>query len=285
MLKKFKYLIQAIIIYLFFLIGRVLGMKLSRKIFSFVFLNIAPLFKSKRIIKKNIEIYSKDISNFDEKKIVNGMWKNYGMTFIEYIYLDKLRKKSDEFLIHGENNISNVIKNNKPVIFVSGHFANFELMSMIITKKKISLATIYRPLNNIFLNPFMEYLRKKFVCRNQIKKGISGVREAIKFIKKNNSIALMIDQRVSEGEKINFFGKPALTTTLPAQLSIKYNLGIIPVFIKRVGDENFEIKFLNEINPDNYKNKTELTIKLNDILEKMIIENPAQWIWSHNRWK
>ncbi len=285
MLKKFKYLIQAIIIYLFFLIGRVLGMKLSRKIFSFVFLNIAPLFKSKRIIKKNIEIYSKDISNFDEKKIVNGMWKNYGMTFIEYIYLDKLRKKSDEFLIHGENNISNVIKNNKPVIFVSGHFANFELMSMIITKKKISLATIYRPLNNIFLNPFMEYLRKKFVCKNQIKKGISGVREAIKFIKKNNSIALMIDQRVSEGEKINFFGKPALTTTLPAQLSIKYNLGIIPVFIKRVGDENFEIKFLNEINPDNYKNKTELTIKLNDILEKMIIENPAQWIWSHNRWK
>ena len=285
MLKKFKYLIQAIIIYLFFLIGRVLGMKLSRKIFSFVFLNIAPLFKSKRIIKKNIEIYSKDISNFDEKKIVNGMWKNYGMTFIEYIYLDKLRKKSDEFLIHGENNISNVIKNNKPVIFVSGHFANFELMSMIITKKKISLATIYRPLYNIFLNPFMEYLRKKFVCKNQIKKGISGVREAIKFIKKNNSIALMIDQRVSEGEKINFFGKPALTTTLPAQLSIKYNLGIIPVFIKRVGDENFEIKFLNEINPDNYKNKTELTIKLNDILEKMIIENPAQWIWSHNRWK
>ncbi len=285
MLKKFKYLIQAIIIYLFFLIGRVLGMKLSRKIFSYVFLNIAPLFKSKRIIKKNIEIYSKDISNFDEKKIVNGMWKNYGMTFIEYIYLDKLRKKSDEFLIHGEDNISNVIKNNKPVIFVSGHFANFELMSMIITKKKISLATIYRPLNNIFLNPFMEYLRKKFVCKNQIKKGISGVREAIKFIKKNNSIALMIDQRVSEGEKINFFGKPALTTTLPAQLSIKYNLGIIPVFIKRVGDENFEIKFLNEINPDNYKNKTELTIKLNDILEKMIIENPAQWIWSHNRWK
>ena len=285
MLKKFKYLIQAIIIYLFFLIGRVLGMKLSRKIFSFVFLNIAPLFKSKRIIKKNIKIYYKDIYNFDEKKIVNGMWKNYGMTFIEYIYLDKLRKKSDEFLIHGENNISNVIKNNKPVIFVSGHFANFELMSMIITKKKISLATIYRPLNNIFLNPFMEYLRKKFVCKNQIKKGISGVREAIKFIKKNNSIALMIDQRVSEGEKINFFGKPALTTTLPAQLSIKYNLGIIPVFIKRVGDENFEIKFLNEINPDNYKNKTELTIKLNDILEKMIIENPAQWIWSHNRWK
>ena len=79
----------------------------------------------------------------------------------------------------------------------------------------------------------MEYLRKKYVCKNQIKKGVTGVREAIEFIKKNHSIALMIDQRVSEGEKINFFNKPALTTTLPAQLSIKYNLGIIPVFIER----------------------------------------------------
>ena len=285
MLKKFKYLIQAIIIYLFFLIGRVLGMKLSRKIFSYVFLNIAPLFKSKRIIKKNIEIYSKDISNFDEKKIVNGMWKNYGMTFIEYIYLDKLRKKSDEFLIHGEDNISNVIKNNKPVIFVSGHFANFELMSMIITKKKISLATIYRPLNNIFLNPFMEYLRKKYICKNQIKKGINGVRDSIEFIRNNHSIALMIDQRVSEGERVDLFDSPALTTTLPAQLSMKYNMDIIPVFIEREENNNFIIEFQNRIHPKNFENKYELTKKLNNVLEKMIIRNPNQWIWTHNRWK
>ena len=120
-----------------------------------------------------------------------------------------------------KKNLKNIIKKKKPVIFVSGHFANFELMSMEITKKNINLATIYRPLNNFFLNPFMEYLRKKYVCKNQIKKGINGVRDAIEYIKKNYSIALMIDQRVSEGEKINFFGKPALTTTLPAQLAFK----------------------------------------------------------------
>ena len=116
---------------------------------------------------------------------------------------------------------------------------------MTITKKQIPLATIYRPLNNLFLNPLMEYLRKKFVCKNQIKKGINGVRDAIEYIKKNHSIALMVDQRVSEGEKINFFGKPALTTTLQAQLSIKYNLGILPVSTKKNNDK-FEIQFLDE---------------------------------------
>ena len=284
MFKKIYYLIQAIFIYLFFFIGRILGIKISRKIFSFIFLKLGPLFKSKKIIKKNLKIYSQDISDFDEKRIINGMWKNFGMTFIEYIHLDKLRRFST-IEIKGEKNLENLIKSNKPVIFVSGHFSNFELMSMAITKKQIPLATIYRPLNNLFLNPFMEHLRKKFICKNQIKKGINGVRDAIEFIKKNHSIALMIDQRVSEGEKINFFGKPAFTTTLPAQLSLKYDLGIIPVFIERINDERFKIQFHEEINPKNFKNKIELTKKLNEILEKMIIKNPTQWIWSHNRWK
>ena len=156
---------------------------------------------------------------------------------------------------------------------------------MEIVKKKIKLATIYRPLNNYFLNPMMEYLRRKYVCKNQIKKGVGGVREAIDYIKKDYSVALMIDQRVSEGEKINFFGKPALTTTLPAQLAIKFNLSIIPVFIERKKNDEFKIKFYNEIEARNFKDKFELTEKLNKILEEMIIYKPDQWIWSHNRWK
>ena len=158
-------------------------------------------------------------------------------------------------------------------------------MSMEITKKNINLATIYRPLNNFFLNPLMEYLRKKYICQNQIKKGLNGVREAIEYIKKNYSIALMIDQRVSEGEKIEFFGKEALTTTLPAQLAIKYSLDIVPVFIERVEESKFEIEFLDSINPKNFNDKLELTRKLNNILEEMIKKKPNQWIWTHNRWK
>ena len=127
------------------------------------------------------------------------MWKNYGMTFIEYVYLGFFRRNKNHISIEGEQNIMDVIDKKKQVIFISGHFANFELMSMEITKRNIDLATIYRPLNN-FLNPFMEYLRKKYVCKNQIEKGIKGVREAINFLQ-NDHVALMIDQRVSEGEK------------------------------------------------------------------------------------
>ena len=213
------------------------------------------------------------------------MWKNYGMTFIEYIFLKKYRNEKNHVAIFGNKNLLIPIEENKPVIFISGHFANFELMSMEITKRNINLATIYRPLNNFFLNPLMEYLRKKYICKNQIKKGISGVRDAIEYIKKGYSVALMIDQRVSEGENIFLFGKPALTTTLPAQLAIKYNLKIIPVSIERKMNEKFEIVFDKEINPQNFRNKIELSQKLNEILENMIKKNPHQWIWTHDRWK
>jgi len=284
-IKTISYLFQSILIYFFFLIGFILGIKISRNLFAFLFSVIGPIFRSRKIIDKNLDIFSSKASNINKQKISSQMWKNYGMTFIEYIFLKKFRFNESHIKIKGKENIYENLKNNKPVIFVSGHFANFELMAMEITKMNIKLASIYRPLNNKFLNPFMEHIREKYVCNKQIKKGINGVREVIDYLKKDYSIALMIDQRVSEGEKINFFGKEALTTTLPAQLAKKYNLDIIPVYIERVKNNNFLIEFQKPVNPKNFGNKLELSKELNKVLEKMILKNPGQWIWSHNRWK
>ena len=258
MIKFLNYFIQSLIIYFFFLIGWLIRIKLSRILFSYIFFIVGPLFKSKKVVLKNLEVFSSTVKNINKKAIINQMWKNYGMTFIEYIYLDKLRKSKSHVTVLGKENL---------------------------TKMNIKLATIYRPLNNIFLNPFMEFLRKKYICKNQIKKGINGVRDTINYLKKNYSIALMIDQRVSEGEKISFFGKKALTTTLPAQLSLKLNIDIVPVYIERTKNNNFIIEFKRPVSHKKFKNKTELSEELNRILEKMIIKNPYQWIWTHNRWK
>ena len=285
MFRTLNYFLQSLFVYLFFFIGRILGINLSRRFFSGIFILIGPFFKSNKIINKNLKIFSSTISLKEKSRIVKDMWSNYGKTFIEYIFLNRFRRENKFVILDGEENLLQIAKENKPVIFISGHFANFELMSMEITKRNISLATIYRPLNNIFLNPFMEFLRRKYVCKNQIKKGINGVRETIEFIKKNHCIALMIDQRISEGEKINLFNQPALTTTLPSQLSIKFNLEIVPVYIERIKDNKFKIEFQKRINPKNFKDKLELTRELNIVLEKMILRNPGQWIWTHNRWK
>ena len=285
MIKKVNYFFQTVLFFLFFFLGRILGIKLSRKIFAFLFSYLGPFIKSKKVVNNNLHTFDKKISDSKKNQIINNMWKNYGMTFIEYIFLDYFKKSNAHIQIIGQDNLSDPINKNKPVIFVSGHFANFELMSMEITKKNIKLATIYRPLNNFFLNPLMEYLRKKYVCNNQIKKGRVGVKQAINFINKKHSIALMIDQRLSEGEKINLFGKPALTTTLPAQLSLKYKLDLVPVFIKRKEDDTFVMKVFDPIPYSSLSDKLSTSNKINKVLEKMIKDNPYQWIWTHNRWK
>jgi len=284
MIKKISYFFQAVIIYLFFFVGKLLGLNLSKKIFAFLFKRLGPLFKSKSIIEKNLTNFNSNLTNEQRENIISSMWENYGITFIEYIFLSLFKEKNDLVEVT-RSDILNKISFNKPVIFVSGHFSNFELMSMEITKRKVKLATIYRPLNNFFLNPLMENIRKKYVCKNQIKKGIGGVKESIQYIKAGYSIALMIDQRVSEGERLNFFNQPALTTTLPAQLALKFELPIIPVFIERRENGTYKIEFYDEITSKNFKNKIELTQKLNSILEEMIKKNPNEWIWTHNRWK
>ena len=285
MIRILKYFIQAILVYCFFLISKLIGLTLSRKFSSFIFKTIGPFVKSKKIVNKNLQNLPIKISDLQKKEIIKNMWSNYGMTFVEYVFLNKFKKGNLHISIKGEEILEKILKNNKPVIFVSGHFANFELMSMEITKRNIKLATIYRPLNNFFLDSFMLFLRKKYICKNQIKKGRSGLKDAINFIQKNHSIALMIDQRLSEGESINFFNKKALTTTLPAQLALKYNLEIIPIFIERNSKDLFEIEIMHPINVMKINSKFEITKKLNQILEDMITKKPDQWIWTHNRWK
>ena len=286
-MKSIKYFIQFLIILVFFLIFKVLGLKYASNFSSKIFALIGPLFRSKKTIELNILRAIPDIDKKQLKKLKHDMWSNYGRILSEYVFIKDFRKSKPKYnlQIEGQEILEKIKTTNKPVIFISGHFNNFELMAMHIEKTGINLAAIYRPLNNKFLNFVMERIRKKYICKNQIKKGINGVRETIDYIKKNYSIALMIDQRVSEGEKINFFGKTALTTTLPAQLSIKFNLNIVPVFIKRSRDGKFNIEFQKAIVPNNFKNKIDLTKELNRILEKMIVRNPNQWIWTHNRWK
>ena len=285
MIKILKYFFEAVIIYFFFIIIKLFGLSISRPFFSFLFKIIGPLLKSKKTIEKNLDIFSSKISKKRKIEIEKNMWSNYGKTFVEYMFLKKFRKENLHIEIEGKEILERISQNKKPVIFISGHFANFELMSMEITKNKINLATIYRPLNNFFLNPTMEYLRKKYVCKEQIKKGRSGLKICVNYLKRNFSIALMIDQRLGEGERVLFFNKKAHTTSLPAQLALKYNINIVPVLIERRENQVFKMKVQNPMNVSNIKNKSEITLKLNQILEKMILKNPDQWIWTHNRWK
>ena len=286
-MNSIKYFIQFFIILIFFMIFKILGLKTASNFSSQILKKIGPLFRSKKLIEQNILKAFPNINEGDLKKICNNMWGNYGRILSEYVFLKNFRKSDSKsnLEIVGQNFLERIKNEGKPVIFISGHFNNFELMAMHIEKSGVKLAAIYRPLNNKFLNFIMEKTRKENICKNQIKKGIAGTRQLLSFFKKNHSIALMVDQRVSQGIKSNFFEHKAYTTTIPAQFAKKFNCEIVPIYIERINKINFKLTINKPILYPNNKSIEDITLNLNQIIEKMILKNPDQWIWSHNRWK
>ena len=286
-MRKIKYFLQFIIIILFFFIFKILGIKLASFLSGKIFQIVGPLFRSKEVINSNIKIAFPKINERDLKKISTSMWNNYGRVFAEYMFIKKFRngELNKNIILEGEEILQDIKINKKKVVFISGHFSNFELMAMQIEKIGIKVAAIYRPLNNIFLNQIMEKIRKNYICKYQIKKGIGGIKELVKLNNDGFSTALMIDQRVSEGIKSNFFNRKAFTTTIPAQLIKKYKIPVVPIFIERFDNVKFKITVVKPINFDVNKSVEDITDHLNKILENLIKEKPDYWIWSHNRWK
>ena len=285
-MKIIRYFFEYILIVILFGLFKLLGYKISSEVGCFLGKIFGPFFRSKKIIKNNLIKFDNSLNPEKIKKITTEMWGNYGRILSEYPYIANFRKGELDKYIKIENlEKLEEIKKGQPVIFISAHFSNFELMAMVIEKAGVNLSTIYRPLNNKMVNSIMEPLRKKYICKNQVKKGINGIRESLKFFKQGISVAIMIDQRVSEGEKINFFNHPALTTTIPAQFVKKFGCKIQPVHIERYNNIYFRITFDEQIIIKDNEDENLISIKINQWLEKKIRKNPSQWIWSHNRWK
>ena len=153
-MKVIKYLLEFIFVIISLLFFKIIGLNLSRIISSKLFSFFGPLFRSKKIIEKNISLAIKNADQKLKNSITKKMWENYGRILAEYSFIKNFRKNSENYLeVIGQDNLEDLKKNGEKVIFISGHFDNFELMALHIERSGINLAAIYRPLNNIFLNP------------------------------------------------------------------------------------------------------------------------------------
>ena len=286
-MKLIKYFLEFFFISIFFFIFKIIGYKNASNLGEKIGKIFGPLFRSSLKVKKNLENSNIGNSNEERERIVKNMWGNYGRIFADYMYIKNFRNENlfKNIEVVGENILEEIKNEKEPVIFISGHFNNFELMALYLEKSGIDLAAIYRPLNNKFLNPLMEKIRIQYICKKQIKKGISGTKEILKHFRNGTSIALMIDQRVSEGIKSKFFNNVALTTTIPAQFVKKFKCKIVPVYIERKNKHQFILEILRPISFSKDENIESITMNLNKVLEELIRRKPDQWIWTHSRWK
>ena len=237
--------------------------------------------------KENLLIAFPNIKDRDINTIIFKMWKNLGMVAAEFFHLRKIsEERNSRIKVTGEEYI-NKYKNNG-VIFVSGHFANWEIIPLILRNYRNNVGGIYRHSNNFFVNNWVVRQRYKNTTPIQIKKGSSGAREMLNLLRKNGAIAMLVDQKLSSGVRVNFFGSDAMTSDGAASLAIKYNYPVIPMNVERTKGSNFKVSFHPEIKVNKTSDKQNdikaFTTEINKFLEKCITKNPEGWFWIHNRW-
>ena len=250
-------------------------------IFSWV---ISPLQGNFNRINDNLTLVMPNLTNDQKKRLAHSVNRNIGRTIFELFFPDNFSFFAENARVTGpglaELQAANEI--NRPIILVSGHYGNYDVVRANLKSKGIEVGALYKPMqNNHFNKLYLEKISR--IGRPLFPRGRSGMNQMIKYLKMGNCIAILFDQVMGKGEPLKFFGETAYTATSVAKLAIKYDAILIPFFSERQSDGfNFELCFEKSIVHDD---PLKMTQELNDLLEDRIRNNLDQWLWTHKRWK
>jgi len=221
---------------------------------------------------------------------LRDVWENLGRTAAEFSHLETFIPGSGGRVeIEGAEKFDAVIASGRPAIFVSGHFANWEVMSIVMHAVGLNYGVIYRAANNPLVDGLIIRTRAKVMSRRQIPKGKRGGREMIEALKSGASLAMLVDQKLTSGGVPSpLFGRPAMTAPAPARLALKFDAPVIPLAIERTRGARFRLTVGDPVavalTGDANIDAQALTDRINAEIERMIRKHPGQWLWLHRRW-
>jgi KDO2-lipid IV(A) lauroyltransferase len=262
--------------------GSALGGFMGRELFY-----RTPLTKRARA---NLRASFPEMPDAEVEATLREMWDNLGRTAAEYAHLDKLSMKgpNPRLELAGLEYADAAIASGKPIIFVSGHFANWETMPFAAAQYGIEGGEVYRPLNNPFVDRWMVAQRAKNGPKEQIAKGPQGTRRIFTLLRAKKAVFLLADQKTNEGIAIPFFGRDAMTTPAPAALALKLGAILMPVSNERLGGARFRMTVHPPLafaaTEDHDRDIIALTALITNTLEKFVRARPSQWLWIHRRW-
>ncbi|KAB7739822.1 lauroyl acyltransferase [Parvibaculum sedimenti] len=289
--KKIQYLAEIAALKAMLAFCRLLGLDRSSALGGWLGRNVGPKLGITRRARGNIKRAMPELSTEEVERIVVGMWDNLGRTAFEYAHLDKFSRPEERHRVEvvGIEGLLAYAATGKGGMLVSGHFANWELMPLVMRLEGLDGGGVYRAANNPYVNDWMVTMRRELIVPEQIAKGPKGARLLIQAIRDKRFVAMLIDQRLTEGIEAKLFGLPAMTTPTPAVLALRYNAALIPASIVRTQGAHFRITVHEPVVVDKDAEPTgeilRVTQLLNDFLEARIREHPEGWFWLHNRWR
>jgi KDO2-lipid IV(A) lauroyltransferase len=273
--------LKAIPVMVFYMTARLLPVTLSSLVFGKLAGILGPLLKVHKMGQKNLELAFPEKTPTEREQILKGVWENLGRIAGEFPHVATIAKK--HVIVKNKEVLESVYKSGKPILFMAGHLGNWEIPHHIVIHNNHPIALISRPPNNFFIKKLFDWVRFHPLTTIFFK-GSEGSRQIMQHLKNGGALGVLFDQRLSDGEPLPFFNHSALTATGPAKLAKKYGALMIPVQVKRLGNQvKFQITFHDPV--DTTRTPEEIMTTFNGLLEGWIRETPEQWLWLHKRWK
>ena len=245
---------------------------------------ISPLSGNRRRILDNLKLIFPDLEERKREELCSQVPNNIGRTFFELLSPNAFSKMAQSAKVSGPgfNILKHAQEQKKSVILVSGHLANYDVVRVVLNANQISVGALYKPMNNPYFNSFYERCIKE-IAKPLFPRSRTGMGNMMRYLSGGNVVALLVDQYMSHGEPLKFFGHTAYTATSAAKLALKHDALLITFYVVRKDDGvNFDLVFESPVKPST---PSEMTQILNDRLEKQIRKNMGQWLWTHRRWK
>lgn len=240
--------------------------------------------------RTNLAAAYPDMPISGREKIIAEMWDNLGRNIAEYAHLAKLsiRGKKPRIELAGLENYQRAAATGKGIIFISAHFANWEVMPFAAAQYGVEGGEVYRPVNNPFVDRWLVRQRQANGPKEQIAKGAQGTRRIFTLLRAGKAIFMLVDQKTNEGLATPFFGRDAMTTPAPAALALKLGCVLLPISNERLDGARFRMTVHPMIDfdssDDHARDVLALTTRINEEIERSVRYRPSQWLWIHRRW-
>jgi KDO2-lipid IV(A) lauroyltransferase len=253
-----------------------------------LFRALGPLTSAHRTATRNLRLAFPDMTQAERERILAAQWENFGRYIIEFPILDRLTPASGRVEVVGSERLARVAASGRPVVFISGHFANLEVMATVILASGIDCDMTYRALNNPYVDARIKASRMRYGVRMFAPKGPDGARELLMALKEGRSVAMMNDQKYDGGVVGTLFGRIVYTLPAAARLALKFGTVIQPMSIQRLTGARFRCVVHEPIEVADTGNRAG-DIKsgvdaINAFIESRIRERPGEWWWVHRRW-
>lgn len=256
---------------------------------AWIFRKFGPLTGLQRVAERNLRLVFPQADDAEIEQLLQAQWTELGRSLAEFAIIDRIVADTSRLEVSGEALLGAIAAGSGPVVFISGHFSNFELMAAAIVRAGVPCQITYRALNNPYVDARVRATRFKYGVRMFAPKGLAGAREMMRAIGRGESVALMNDQKFNGGVAAPFFGVTAHTAPGPSTYALRFGIPIVPMSVQRTADAaRFKITVHEPIHLEDTGDRAadiEAGVRrINAFIEARVLARPAEWFWVHRRW-